>query len=184
MIVSFKKIFSSNYVRIAAFVAFAIITAILLYSRYLNMGIEPGAVTRFIAVWFIACLILLGATYYFKNALNPINFYVIFILCYGFNFLKLSADSTDLSPATHLVLILSIVFFILGIILGNKLKTEPRVLMNRQSKATIFYATYVCIVLTFILEVRTFGYLPLFKIFSVDVYKETNEKLVSFLHYF
>jgi oligosaccharide repeat unit polymerase len=38
--------------------------------------------------------------------------------------------------------------------------------------------------LTFLLEIKTFGYLPLLKMFSMDVYKDTNDKLLSFLHYF
>lgn len=184
MIIYYKNLNNKKYFNLAAFITLAIITAILLYTRYVGMGIDPDGVSKFIIVYFIVCLILIGATYYFKNPLNPVNFYSIFILCYGFSFLKLSADSTDLSPTTHLIIILSIIFFILGIVLGNKLKTEQKVLWNKQSKATIFYITFVCIVLTFILEVKTFGYLPITRIFSFDVYKDTNDKLVSFLHYF
>jgi oligosaccharide repeat unit polymerase len=184
MKISFKNLFELHYFKVAAFIALAIITATFLYFRYLGMGIDPTSVTEFIIVYFVTSLVLIGATYYFKNPLNPINFYAIFILCYGFNFLKLSDDSIDLSPTSHLIIILSIVFFILGALFGNKIKTDKKVLLNKQSKATVFYVTFVCIVLTFILEIKTFGYLPLFKIFSFDVYKDTNDKLVSFLHYF
>jgi len=179
MILSLKKLLG-----LVAFIVLVITTAIFLYSRYLTLGIDSVSIIGFIFVYFIACLLLLVATYYFKNPLNPINFYTIFILCYGFNFLKLSAVSLNLSSTTHLIIILSIVFFILGVLLGNKIKTEQKVLLNRQSKSTIFYVTFACIVLTFLLEIKTFGYLPLFKMFSMDVYKDTNDKLPSFLHYF
>ena len=184
MIQTLKKLFELSYVRIAAFIALAMITAVLLYARYLNLGIDAVRINGFIFVYFIACLLIVGATYYFKNPLNPINFYTLFILCYGFNFLKLSAVSRDLSPITHLIIILSILFFIAGVLLGNKIKTKQKVLWNSQSKSIIFYVTCVCIVLTFLLEIKTFGYLPLLKMFSMDVYKDTNEKLLSFLHYF
>ena len=184
MILTLKNILESKNKKVVAFIVIAIATAVFLYSRYIMLGIDSDLVTEFIFVFFIVYLLLLGATYYFKNPLNPINFYTLFILCYGFNFLKLSTVSKTLSSTTHLVIILSIVFFVFGVLFGNKIKTEQKVLMNRQSKATIFYVTFVCIVLTFLLEIKTFGYLPLLKMFSMDVYKDTNDKLLSFLHYF
>src|ERR1035437_4596106 len=184
MILSLKNILESKNKKVIAFIVIALATAVFLYSRYIMLGIDSDLVTEFIVVVFIACLVFLGATYYFKNPLNPINFYTLFILCYGFNFLKLSTVSKTLSTNTHLIIILSIVFFVFGVLFGNKIKTEQKVLMNKQSKATIFYVTFVCIVLTFLLEIKTFGYLPLLKMFSMDVYKDTNDKLLSFLHYF
>jgi oligosaccharide repeat unit polymerase len=184
MILTLKNIFESKNKKVVAFIIIALATAVFLYSRYIMLGIDSDLVTEFIFVFFIVCLLLLGTTYYFKNPLNPINFYTLFILCYGFNFLKLSTVSKALSYTTHLVIILSIVFFVFGVLFGNKIKTEQKVLMNRQSKATIFYVTFVCIILTFLLEIKTFGYLPLLKMFSMDVYKDTNDKLLSFLHYF
>ena len=184
MLQTLRKSFELTSVRITASIAFVILTAVLLFSRYLALGVDSINISAFIFVYVMACIIIIGATYYFKNPLNPINFYALFILCYGFNFLKLSAVSRDLSPLTHLIIILSILFFILGVFLGNTIKTKPKVLLNPQSKASVFYVTCVCIVLTFLLEIKTFGYLPILKMFSMDVYKDTNDKLLSFLHYF
>lgn len=184
MLQTLRKSFELTSVRITASIAVVILTAVLLISRYLALGVNSVNISAFIFIYVMACLIIIGATQYFKNPLNPISFYAIFILCYGFNFLKLSAVSRDLSLQTHLIIILSILLFIMGVLLGDKIKSKPKVLLNRQAKAIVFYVTCVCIVLTFLLEIWTFGYLPLLKMFSMDVYNDTNEKLLSFLHYF
>ncbi len=184
MILSLKKLYEVKNIRLITFFVLVITTVILLYARYLTLGIDADSINGFIIAYFFVCILLYVATFYFKNPLNPINFYAIFILCYGFNFLKLSTVSKVLSSNTHLIIILSIIFFLIGVLFGNKIKTEPKVWMNRQSKSIIFYITFVCIVITFLLEIKTFGYLPLLKMFSMDVYNDTNDKLLSFLHYF
>ena len=157
---------------------------ILLFYRYVQIGVALDQLYCFISYYVFAILVFVYSYVRFNNALNPISILIPFIFELSYSFLQFSVDQKGYSVNTFFVLNLSIVFYLFFASIDYsyipigflKLDTKMRLLLLR------LFSIFALI--TFILECFAFGYIPILNITSVDVYNDSNGKLIPFLHYF
>ena len=153
--------------------------------RYSIWGIDYKSVFSFLSIAFISMSKILYDLFSKEGTiLTPITLYCIFILLFGFSFLKINESNISLSTISILVLIISIVFFLSGICLGVYSKTKYRILCNISGGVYVLKCLVWVSLIVFLLECLLLGYIPILNFFSTNVYGESNENAIPILHYF
>ncbi|MDQ6529600.1 O-antigen polymerase [Flavobacterium sp. LHD-85] len=163
---------------------FILIVGVLLCYRYLSIGVDSIQVLYFSVYYCFATFAVILSGWRFKSLINPISIFVPFLYLLSYSFLQLSVDQVNYSSMTFLIINCSIVIYLLFASLNYPYKPVKIFALDEKLKRKLLYFISLMAFLTFIIECIVFGYIPILNITSVDVYGETNEKLVPFLHYF
>ena len=157
----------------------------LLYTRYANWGIPLDKVISFVCVSFVSLSVVLYEFVYVKSGpLTPIFAYSIFVFLFGYSFLPLNTTNISLDVYTILLLITSVFFFIIGIGCGKLLKiTYIPSFRIRNGVFLLRWITYLGVIV-FIIESAILGYIPIFGMFTKDVYGDSVKNALPFIHYF
>lgn len=161
-----------------------LIVGLFLCYRYLSIGVDIVQVLFFTIYYCFATFAVILSGLRFKNLINPISIFVPFLYLLSYSFLQLSVDQVDYSPMTFLIINSSIVIYLLFASLNYPYRPVKIFALDERLKRKLLYFMSLMAFLTFIIECIVFGYIPILNITNVDLYGETNEKLVPFLHYF
>lgn len=163
---------------------FCIVFGLYIIFRYLSLEIDVEQVFAFVGYYCLACIALIFSLVKYRNPVNPISIYTIFIFLMSYSFMRLSSQQSTYALSTLLVLNFSILFYLIFASITFNFKPFRFFKLNNQLKRHFIYLICGASFITFLIEVAMFGYLPVLNIGSNDVYIETNAKLVPFLHYF
>jgi oligosaccharide repeat unit polymerase len=161
-----------------------LIFGVFIILRYLSLEIDPVQVFTFMGYYCLACTALIFSLFKYRDPINPISIYTIFIYLMSYSFMRLSSQQGPYSLSTLLVLNLSVFFYLIFASFSFRFKPFKLFKLNNELKRYFIYLICGASFITFLIEVAMFGYLPVLNIGSSDVYIETNAKLVPFLHYF
>ncbi|WP_162174263.1 O-antigen polymerase [Flavobacterium daejeonense] len=120
----------------------------------------------------------------FNNALNPISILIPFIFELSYSFLQFSVDQKGYSVNTFFVVNLSIIFYLFFASIDYSYVPIGFLKLDTKLRLLLLRLLSISALITFVLECFVFGYIPILNITSVDVYNDTNGKLIPFLHYF
>ena len=153
--------------------------------RLARFELSVDYILPFLIGYNFIILINIIAYYFFKDYINPISAYSVFLFCFSFSFIPLSGLQLVFSAFGLTVLIASALSFFLGAIVFQKvrfLNLFP-VFNDRSKKLILYFILFIC-VLAFILEIRKMGYLPLLNVLKRDVYGDTSRAYTPFLNTF
>lgn len=174
--------------RLFGFFLFIIISFSALFclnERYLSWGIDIENLIYFEMISGMSLIVMFLSFNSKKNPINPYFLYSIFVFLLGYSFIPLNSNSTLLNRYTLFLLVLTVLFFLIGLFCGSKLNLKVMPLkISINSRVFIFWSTLMLSVLVFLLECARLGYIPILNILSIDVYGDTNANLIPVLHYF
>jgi oligosaccharide repeat unit polymerase len=165
-------------------IGICLLVGLLLTYRYINLGIAHTQVLCFSFYYSIATFAFFLSRIRFKSAVNPISLFVPFLFLLSYSFIQLSDEQVTYSLKTFLVINISIVMYILFASISYSYKPIKLFILDNNLKRFLFYFICIMAFLTFVAECLIFGYIPMFNFSGLDVYNETNAKLLPFLHYF
>jgi oligosaccharide repeat unit polymerase len=176
MNISFKSLFKE--------ISLFIIAGFLLIHRYINIDIEHSQVTLFSLYYVFAVMTYVFSRLRFKSLINPISIFVPFLFLLSYSFLQLSENQNSYSLTTFLVINVSITTYLVFASLEYSYK--PLIIIRADNNLRVRLVRFISFMafITFVIECFMFGYIPIFNITSLDVYNDSNSKLVPFLHYF
>ncbi len=160
------------------------VSIVLLMIRYNTLGYERSNVILSFLYFVGANLLLFFSYIKFKTAINPISAYTVFIFLFAYSIIPLSSYQHKYSATTYSVVTLSIIFYLLPILSNVKIRKIKFFEIKQKQRASILPFLVICACIVFVLECIRFGFIPFLAITSRDIYIETNEKLIPFLHYF
>lgn len=161
-----------------------ILFVIYLIWRYIDLGYDVRLVISAAFFWGIATGLLCYANVIFKNPINPITAFSVYIFLFGYSIIPISSEQKEYSLTTYLVVFLSVISFLVPILFKIKIPEIKILVLSINQRIKLLYFLLIASCLTFLLECLNFGFIPLFEITSRDIYIETNQKLLPFLHYF
>lgn len=167
--------------------AFNIILLIIggfLVNRYINLGFNANQVMALSIYYTLAVFLLLISGFFFKNFINPISLYTLFVFQLGYSFIIFSDSQQPLTFISLFIINTSILFFLCGTVIPFNLpKTSLKITMR--SRILIYFVLTFMGLVTILLEsFLLIGYLPVANVFVKDVYIDTLENYIPFLHYF
>lgn len=165
-------------------VGLILLIGLLLVLRYIYIGIDDNQIALFALYYFISTVLLLFSRIRYNNIINPISIFTIFLYLLSYSFLRLSNEQVLFSLNTYLIINLSIIVYVVFAIVRFPYKPVKLVNLNSNLRKIFIYGICFLSLITFAIECSIFGYIPILNVTSIDVYNETNEKLVPFLHYF
>lgn len=157
---------------------------LLLTYRYINLGIDKTQVLYFSLYYIIATFAFLLSRIRFKNPINPISLFVPFLFLLSYSFIQLSDEQVTYSQKTFIVINISIVMYMLFASFNYSYTPFKLFVLDINLKKNLFYFICIMAFLTFVGECLIFGYIPILNFSGLDVYNETNSKLIPFFHYF
>ena len=157
---------------------------IFIIFRYLSLEIDAGQVFTFAGYYCLACTALIFSFFKYRDPVNPISIYTVFVYLMSYSFMRLSFHQSPYALSTLLVLNFSILSYLVFASISFNIKPFRFYKLDNHLKRYFVYLICGASFITFLIEVAMFGYLPVLNIGSNDVYIETNAKLVPFLHYF
>ena len=171
---------------IKLFKAFFILSSLLVFLiyRYNSLGVESEQIFYFAGYFSLASISLMYSLFKYENAINPISVFTIFIFLLAYSFIKLSLKQSVYSENTLVIINLSLFCYLVLAVQNYPAKTLKICNLDNSLKIKLLYVIISFAAITFFLECVMFGYLPVLNISSSDVYIDTNEKLIPFLHYF
>jgi len=153
--------------------------------RLARFELSVDYILPFIIGYNFLILINFLAYYSFKDYINPISAYSIFLFCFSFSFIPLSGLQLAYSVYGLTILIASALSFFLGAIVFKKIRfLNLFPVFNVRSKKLILYFILFLGVLAFIIEIRIMGYLPLLNLLKRDVYADTSKAYTPLLNTF
>ena len=168
---------------------YTLLLAIILH-RFLNIyQIQLKATLPFIYIYIGLFVIIIFSFVKYKELLNPVLLFSPMIFFYAISSIKLTDRQLALSNLTHLIIISSIISLLIGlsfpkIKVANIRLLKTKFLLSDYSKHYIFFGIFFLTIVTFLWECIRFGYIPILKVFAKDVYTDTNNLTIPFLHYF
>lgn len=172
-----------NKTALSFFIIF-IILGIMLIVHYINMGVQ-NVLFGFGLILTFGILSICLSIQKWKDFINPVSLYFIFIFGFAFSQLNLSTLVKSFNIVSIAILVLSICSYLIGTFINIRFKSPFKfIYFNTKTSLILFYLIIIFSVFSFIIEVLQIGYLPILRIFSFDIYNDSNKKLVSFIHYF
>lgn len=164
-----------------------IVLMYLLANRYMSWGINEYSVLMFASISGFAMVMLINSLIGIGNKviITPNTVYFLFVFLFGYSFIPLSNANEQIEIDTFIVLFFSVFFFLTGIYIGKgiKLKISPLPIQTN-IRILIFRLTFIFSFIVFLLECARVGFIPLFNMFSVNVYEQMSENAIPILHYF
>src|ERR1035437_3239916 len=153
--------------------------------RLAKFELSIDYVLPFIIGYNFIIIINIFAYYFFKDYINPISAYSIFLFCFSFSFIPLSGLQLFFSVYGLTILIVSALAFFLGAIVFRKIRFLNLfpVFTNRSKKILLYFILGIC-VLSFLIEIFKIGYLPLLNVLKRDVYGDSNRAYTPLLNTF
>lgn len=165
-------------------IGICLLVGLLMIYRFINLGIDNTQVLFFSLYYCIATFAFFLSRIRFKGAINPISLFVPFLFLLSYSFIQLSIEQVTYSIKTFLVINVSIIMYILFSSFNYNYSPVKLFVLDINLKRKLFYFICIMALLTFFTECLIFGYIPILNISRLDVYNETNTKLLPFLHYF
>ena len=156
----------------------------LLTLRYLNIGVDQEQILYFVGYYIFAVAVFIFSRLRFKTPINPITIFVPFLFLLSYSFLLFSDDQTTYSLNTFIVINGSIFFYLVFASLEYPYKPIILTRLDDDFRIKLLRFIVFMTIVTFFIECIVFGYVPIFNITSLDVYNDSNAKLVPLLHYF
>ncbi len=153
--------------------------------RYYLIDIDINEIVCFALFYFFSIATLFISFKFYDQFINPISIYFPFLFCVSYSFIRLSIDQTPYTLNTIIIVILSISSYILAAmakLAPKKIRTGKS--FTKRTRRLILYFIFAAAVITFILEIRLVGYIPILNVTNADIYKELNKNIIPFLHYF
>ena len=162
---------------------FFIIGLLLIY-RYVDIGLEQNQVILFSLYYFFAVLTFVFSRLRFNSPINPISIFVPFLFLLSYSFLQLSENQSVYSFHTLVIINVSIIAYL--IFASLEYSYQPLKLTKIDNNLRVKFLRFFILMafVTLVIECFMFGYIPIFNITGLDVYNDSNTKLVPFLHYF
>jgi len=156
----------------------------ILVIRYNSINVNTEQVALFGIYYCFATIVFIISKLLFKNVINPLSIYTVFLFLLSFSFIVLSIEQSPYSIKTFLIINFSVFFYILFSIIDFPTTPVKLPQFDNELKRIFIYAIILVAFLTFISECSMFGYIPILNISTLDIYNDTNSKLIPFLHYF
>lgn len=155
--------------------------------RYIDWGIDYTLVISFLMISGGALIVILNALtiYGSDKLLNPYTIFCFFIFLFGYSFIPLSKTNEQIDAYSFIILLTSVLFFLIGIFIGKRIKVRCKPLSNLFLWRTLIFRIVVFLsVFVFLLECLRIGFVPMLYMLQLDVYSIMNEKAIPVLHYF
>lgn len=153
--------------------------------RLHRFDLSTGYILPFIIGYNFIILINLVAYYFFKDYINPISAYSVFLFCFSFSFIPLSGLQRVFSVYGLMILIVSVLSFFLGAIVFRKIRfLNLFPVFTKRSKKILIYFLLSVSIFSFLMEIHKLNYLPLLNVLKRDVYNETSSAYIPFLNTF
>lgn len=171
--------------RLLIFTIVVIAFNIFYWSHYSSLLIAPGNIIKSLIIIDCSFFIAVASIIAYKNLINPVSLYSLFIFLTGYSYIPLSnTQHLSYSYTTEIVLGASIVSFLAGCLLNRKVVRIKFRSLNKTAVRIIFTVILSLSIAVFALEIAKLGYIPIFNLLSgVNVYSETNDVLIPFAHY-
>jgi len=158
---------------------------VFFWQHYSSHLIPEANIFKSLVVINLAFIIALTSIIKFKDVINPIALYSIYIFFAGYSYLPISfRQNMEYSWLTELILFLSILCFIIGVLLNRTVYIVKLKPFSRKVVKGLFITVMISAIIVFILEIRLLGYVPILNLASgIDVYGETMDALIPFAHY-
>lgn len=158
--------------------------SLFVFFRYYTLGYDFESIAIAFTVFFTAISILFFSSLKFRDPINPVSIYFLFLILFGYSIIPLSSFQSKYSVNTYWVIILSAISYFVPIGLNIAISNVKLIVLSINQRKSLLYFLLSMSVITFVLECISFGYIPFLKMFSYDIYSDTNSKLIPFLHYF
>lgn len=152
--------------------------------RYAMLGYDMNLLIITALFWFTAVGLLFYSNLCFRDPINPITAYSVYIFLFGYSIIPMSSMQKEYSFTTYAIIILSIISFLLPIFLNVKILNIKVPVLGLKTRVKLLHFLLIASCLVFVLECVNFGFVPILEVASRNVYSETNKKLLPFLHYF
>jgi len=156
----------------------------LLALRYVSIGIDQEQVFFFASYYSLATAVYIFSRIRFNSLINPVSLIVPFLFLLAYSFIQLSIEQVSYTLNTFLIINISIIMYLFFASLSYSYKPVKIIALNNDLKRKFIYFICSMTFLTFVIECFRFGFVPILNMANLDVYGETNSKLVPFLHYF
>lgn len=176
------------YIFIFLIVISLIFADVALYLHYWSWDIPTRELIPYTIFTVFAELVLCWSFFNYKEVVNPLSIYSVFIYTAGYSFITLADKQTPYSYNFSVILILSILFFVLGSVVSFKTPSFliRSILPPLSPKVGLSFLLLVqaisCIV--FVVEIKQLGYVPLLNLGNAKVYEDLVENEVSAIHNF
>ncbi|WP_432223076.1 O-antigen polymerase [Flavobacterium sp. TMP13] len=148
------------------------------------IGIQNDQIINFSIYYCYASFALVLSNIRYKAIINPISIFVPFLYLLSYSFLQLSSEQFSYSPKTFLIINCSIILYLFFATLNYNSVPVKIFTFNNDIRQKLLCFICLMALFTFAVECYVFGFIPILNITNADLYGETNEKLVPFLHYF
>ena len=167
------------------FACLGVIFIYICWRRYVEWGIPHSLVNSFALISIISIIVILYSFIYKNNPFTPYTVYSLFIFLFAYSFIPFNSSNEGLDAYCLLIFFLTILFFIIGIFIGENIKSRFRFLrVTNKSRLFIFNCVVAFSIVVFLLECIKIGFIPIQKILSTDVYSLMNDNAIPILHYF
>lgn len=163
----------------------SIVLLALLCFRYYRIGIPTKEVIVFALFFLFSISILFISFKFYNSVINPISIYVPFLVLLSYSFIQLSNLQEGYSLKSILVILFSIVSYIISSMSKTSLKNgDKKIFLSKKSRRFLLFLLILGALLTFLLESRRIGYIPILHLTNKNVYSDMNENVIPLLHYF
>lgn len=157
----------------------------LIFNRYVGWGIEASRIVVFLILFLVSITLVFMSFKMTKDLFNPYAAYSLFVFFLGYSYIPINSKQILLDNYALFLLLLSVGFFILGMLLTIRIRLPLiTIKISNYARKKILIVLFAISIIVYLLEIKRFGYIPIFKIFSMDVYKDTMSKSIPILHYF
>lgn len=153
-------------------------------NRYIELGYDVSSVVMAAIFWSVGIGLLCYANIRFKGPINPITAYSLYIFLFGYSIIPISTAQEGFTKTSYAIVIISIISFLAPILLRIKFSNIKVPLLSLKQRVNLLYFLLIGSCVVFVMECARFGFIPILEVASRDIYIETNEKLIPFLHYF
>lgn len=178
-----KRITKNRLAYLAFFLSIALLT--LLCFRYYRIGIPTNEIIIFSIFSLFSISILFVSFKFYNSAINPISIYIPFLILLSYSFIQLSNLQVGYSIKSILVILFSVISYILSSMSKISLKGgSKRKFLSKKSRRFLLFLLTLGALLTFLLESRRIGYIPILHLTNKNVYSDMNENVIPLIHYF
>ncbi|MEN6568922.1 MAG: O-antigen polymerase [Rikenellaceae bacterium] len=178
-----KRITKNRLTYLAFFLSIALLA--LLCFRYYRIGIPANEIIIFSFFSVFSISILFASFKFYNSVINPISIYFPFLILLSYSFIQLSNLQVGYSIKSILVILFSIISYILSSMSKISFKKgDKKKYLSKRSRRFLLFLLIIGAILTFLLESRRIGYIPILHLTNRNVYSDMNENVIPLMHYF
>jgi oligosaccharide repeat unit polymerase len=160
---------------------------IFYFNRYINLNISFINIYKSLSYINLSFFLFFYSYYKFRNLINPVSIYSVFIILLGYSYINLSNDQvSSYSIHTEFIFLISILSFLIGIFLADAKCLFFKISsFHIRLQKILFYFIFLIGIFFFLFEIKKIGYFPILNLdSSMDTYADSNDNLIPFGHYF